>query len=83
MREYRLINKDITVDLTNYEDIIKKTVTEVVPDAEVTVLPDKYIINAKLTHRETVTIGRALAKSVLGEFCAVKYVLFRGKKINK
>lgn len=83
MREYKLINKDIDADLTNYADIIKKTIATIVPDAAVTVLPDKYIIDSELSQKDTVKIGRALARTVLGQFCAAKYVLFKGKKINK
>lgn len=83
LREYRLVNKAIEVDLTDYEDIIKKTIATIVPDAAVTVLPDKYIIDSELSQKDTVKIGRALARTVLGQFCAAKYVLFKGKKINK
>ena len=81
MREYKLINKNVEVDLTEYKDIIKSTIAKVVPDAEVTVLPDRYIIYTDISNSNAVSIGRALARTKLGDFCAVKYVLFRGKKI--
>lgn len=83
MREYKLINKNVEVNLADYEDIIKDTIVKIVPDAEVTVLSDKYIIDSELSQKDTVKIGRALARTVLGQFCAAKYVLFKGKKINK
>jgi hypothetical protein len=83
VREYSLINKSIDVDLTTYEDIIKNVVAEVVPDAEVIVSSDKYTVNYELTRSQVVEIGRALARTKLGEFSAVKYVLFKGKEINR
>lgn len=83
MKEYKLINKNVEVNLADYENIIKNAIVKIVPDAEVTVLPDRYIIHTEISQSNAVSIGRALARTELGNFCDVKYVLFKGKKINE
>ena len=81
MREYRLINKFFDIDLTDYEKLIINTVQQFAPEADVTVYPDRYEVDCQLSQRQTVMIGRALAKTELGRFCAMKPVLFKGKKV--
>ena len=83
MREYKLINKNVEVNLADYEDIIKDTIVKIVPDAEVSVLSDRYIIHTEISQSNAVSIGRALARTELGNFCDVKYVLFKGRKIDE
>ena len=81
MREYRLADTDyrITVDLTEYEDLIKKVVNDEAPEVEVTVLENRYVLNNPISRGQAIRIGRRLAKSTLGEYCILRPILFVGQ----
>lgn len=77
MREYKLSDPEARadVDLTDYEDVIKKAVAKVNDEAVVEVFKDRYTIDG-ITRSESVQIGRQLSKTALAEYC-VKVELSR------
>lgn len=86
MREYRFsspLARD-TVDLREYEDIIRAEVAKVSPNAIVTVYEDKYTID-NITHAESVRIGRALSKTALADYCVKVEIsrLFYGHEMKE
>lgn len=86
MREYRFTDslaRD-TVDLTEYEETIKKSVAQVKPGAVVHVFPDKYTID-NISRSESVMVGRLLSKTALAEYCIRVQIsrLFCGHEIEE
>lgn len=86
MREYRFTNSFArdTVDLTEYEEIIKEAVAEVNPKAIVNVFQDKYTIDS-ISRPESVMVGRLLSKTALAEYCIKVEIsrLFCGHEIEE
>ena len=84
-RKYRLADstnrKD--VDLTKYEEQIMEAIHKERPDVKVTVNQDSYTLDRELKRGEAIRIGRALAKTELGKFCANRYVLFFGQTVEE
>ena len=84
-REYKLADstnrKD--VDLTKYEKQIIEAIHKERPDVKVTVNQDCYTLDRELKRGEAIRIGRTLAKTELGKYCANRYVLFFGQTIEK
>lgn len=86
MREYRFSNSFArdTVDLREYEDIIKNTVAQVNSQATVTVYEDRYTID-NISHSESVMIGRLLSKTALADYCIKVEIsrLFCGHEVKE
>lgn len=61
MREYRLADTDhrLTVNLTEYEDVIKDIVKKEDPTVKVRVYEDKYVLNKELMRGQVIRIGKA------------------------
>ena len=71
MKKYRLACSGIrgSVDLRNHQDIIQTAVSEVMPNAIVTVEQDYYMIVPPPTKGEAISIGRKICKSDLNCYC--------------
>lgn len=84
-RKYRLAdtNNRNDVDLTEYADLIESVIQEECPDVKVSIEEKSYTVNKELTKGEAIRIGRALAKTELGKYCANRYVLFFGQTVEK
>lgn len=70
------------VDLRDYEDIIIKAITDIIPNAKVKVFEDCYVID-KVTKGESIKIGRKLASTKLCTYCIKISKLFSGEEISK
>ena len=84
-RRYQLAdtNNRNDVDLTEYADLIESVIQKECPDVKVSIEEKSYTVNKALTRGEAIRIGRALAKTELGKYCANRYVLFFGQTIEK
>lgn len=82
MRMFKLSKAELReqVDLTLYTDIIEKAVHDIVPDAQVIVERDCYIVD-NVSKGESIRIGRKLAATPLGEFSKEIYTLFSGSEM--
>lgn len=65
------------VDLRDYEDLILAIAEEIIPDAEVVVKRDCFIVD-KLTSGQSRALGRALSKTELVEHRQTVCRLFTG-----
>ena len=86
MREYRFsssLARD-TVDLTEFEAIIRQAVEQVNPKATVTVYTDRYTID-NISRSEAVQVGRLLSKTALAEYCIKVEIsrLFFGQDVKE
>ena len=81
MRTYSLAHPTFRkiIDLRNYATLIDTTVSGIHPGAQVQVNKDNYVILTPITKGEAIKIGRALAHSILGQFCLSRPILFVGK----
>lgn len=69
------------VDLRDYEDVIIKAVTDVIPNAKVEVFKECYVVDS-VTVGESIKIGRKLASTALCTYCIKISKLFNGGNIN-
>lgn len=78
-RTYKLANKDYknTIDLTKYQNTIKNSIHNIMPDALVIVDEHSYTISPVPTRAESTKIGRLLAKTSIGKYSKHTYSLFR------
>ena len=66
------------VDLRNYEEMIRQTIKEIMPDAKVTVAKRRFTVDPTPTQCQSIYISKTLSKTeCLGEY--IEYVprLFR------
>lgn len=70
------------VDLRDYEDVIIKAVTDVIPNAKVEVFKECYVVDS-VTVGESIKIGRKLASTKLCMHCIKISKLFNGANINR
>lgn len=84
MRKYTLADgsKRSTVDLRNYEDVIKSAVEEFAPGTTVTVCKEYYIVNEQLTQSQAVKIGRRICESDLAQHCIKLSKLFNSREVS-
>lgn len=84
MRSYQLADAEHRekVDLTKYEKIIVKIITDEVPEAEVIVEENQYFVTPDLTRGQAIRIGKAIASSDIGKYTMFRPSLFVGKKVN-
>ena len=84
MREYRFTSSFArdTVDLREYEDVIKDAVAHVNPKAKVEVYEDRYTIDS-ISRSESVQVGRQLSKTALAQYCITVEIsrLFYGQEV--
>lgn len=80
MRVYELANTELrgSVNLINYEEIIKQIIKDIAPQVKVTVEPDRYILDREISKGQAIRIGRKIAKSRLGRYCLQRSILFVG-----
>ncbi len=83
MRVYSLANPAYrnTVNLRDFEKDIRKAVKNTNPDLDVVVDEHSYAIPDTVTTGEVIKIGRAIAKSPLGQYCLERPVLFVGARV--
>ena len=84
MRVYSLANPDYrkNVDLREYEKYIREAVLNTNANLQVVVDKSSYAIPDTVTIGEAIKIGRAIAKSPLGQYCMERPVLFIGAKVS-
>lgn len=85
MRKYTLADgsKRSTVDLRDYEDVIKAAVEEFAPGTTVTVCKDHYIVNEPLSQSQAVKIGRKICESELKYHCVKLSKLFNSRILKE
>lgn len=85
VRKYTLANgsKRSTVDLRDYEDVIKSAVEEFAPGTTVTVCKDYYLVNEQLSQSQAVKIGRKICESDLKYHCVKLSKLFNSKLVKE
>ena len=80
MKKYTLASSNArkNVDLQAYEDIIIKSVTDVMGSRvdKVVVEQDCYYVSPTPSKGEAIRIGRSICKSVLGKYCVQTPKLF-------
>lgn len=81
MRTYRLAHPDYRkiIDLRDYKVLIEATIIGICPGAQLQVNQDNFVILTPITKGEAIKIGRALAHSILGQFCLSRPILFVGR----
>lgn len=91
-KEYRMVMTSIrnSIDLREFESIIKEAYRIVNPTLKVTVFSSYYEVCGNLTRGQAIEAGRIIAQSSLGRY-AVKYPIhsenpstvqiFRGKEV--
>ena len=64
MREYRLADTDhrLTVDLTEYEDLIKNIIKKEAPAVKVDVLEDRYVLNKPISRGQAIPVSAYASK---------------------
>ena len=84
MREFRLASSSasVNVDLWDFEELIISTVTTVIPKAKVKVYKDRYTID-DVSKGESISIGKILAKTMMGHYCIQLSKLFCGTEIDE
>ena len=85
MRKYTLADgsKRSTVDLRDYEDVIKSAVEEFAPGNTVVVASDHYIVKDQLTQSQAVKIGRRICESSINQHCIKLSKLFNSKPVKE
>jgi hypothetical protein len=85
MREYQLASSVYReqIDLTKHRRLIERIVHKYVPDGEVTVNHESFLIEQDITKGQAIMIGRDLAKTELGKYCIQRPSLFVGRRIGE
>ena len=85
MRKYTLASPAarINVDLRDYEDIIKRAVHDIVPEAEVKVEEHCYYVSPELQQGDAVRVGRLICQSDLRIYCVQIPKLFSSVHIDE